>query len=471
MAKRESQGMQIALILLVIATVVLCIATYFFWSQGQKAQKQADSANERLQQSERSLRDAVAENVKLKTFIGFGDEGSSVQLDPNNEIDQSYANDMSLYGQSVPEGDRNYKNLPAHLAATLKDKNIQINELKASEAKLKAELANAEKTATGKVTTATDGHKKADMDLQSQREEFETQIAQLTNTVDQIKKKFDATNRRLNGEKNDLQKQLASTTSDLEILRQRHEDTEDKLRRLQVKTFEQPDGMITHVNQSSGTVYLNIGRNDALQRQTTFSVYDVDENNLARAQPKGSIEVTKIIGDHLAEARVLEDSVTDPIISGDAIYSPLWQAGRPVHFALAGRLDANGDGSDDSELIRNLISINGGAVDAIVDKDGVRTGELSIETRYLVVGKSPSRRDEKAVAEYKRLRNEAESFGVLTLSLDRFLADMGYQAVGRVVALGTGASDSDFRSERQAPKIERFRPRTPRTRKTPSLEE
>ena len=272
-------------------------------------------------------------------------------------------------------------------------------------------------------------------------------------------------------EKSELASKLASTTSDLEILRQRHEDTEDKLRRLQVKTFEQPDGMITHVNQSSGTVYLNIGRNDALQRQTTFSVYDVDENNLARAQPKGSIEVTKIIGDHLAEARVLEDSVTDPIISGDAIYSPLWQAGKPVHFALAGKLDANGDGSDDSDLIKNLISINGGAIDAIVDKDGVRTGDLSIETRYLVVGKSPSKRKEEAVVAYKKIRDEAESFGVLTLSLDRFLADMGYQAVGRVVALGQGASDSDFRSERREPEIERFRPRTPRVRKSRTLDE
>ena len=167
MAKRESQGMQIALILLVIATVVLCIATYFFWSQGQKAQKQADSFRESSQQNERNLSAKVAENQTLKKYIGF--DPNSTNMD---EIDQSYNEAMLLYGQSVPEGDRNYKNLPAHLATTIKAKNAQINELKASEAKLKAELATAEKTATGKVTTATEGHQKADMDLQEQRNEF-----------------------------------------------------------------------------------------------------------------------------------------------------------------------------------------------------------------------------------------------------------------------------------------------------------
>ena len=208
-------------------------------------------------------------------------------------------------------------------------------------------------------------------------------------------------------------------------------------------------------------MYLNLGSDDALQRQTTFSVYDVDENNLARSSPKGSIEVTRVTGSHLAEARILEDSPTDPIISGDMIYSPLWQAGKPVHFALAGRMDANGDGTADGELIKNLISINGGEVDAIVDANGVRTGEISIETRYLVIGKSPSRRsNEDGAREYSRLRDEAESYGVTELSLDRFLADMGYKAVGRVVTLGSGASDSDFRSDRQRQPVERFRPRS-----------
>lgn len=467
MAKRESQGMQIALILLVIATVVLCIATYFFWSQGQKAQKQADSLREQSQQNDRNLRDKVTENQKLKGYLGV-DPGSS----NTEEIDQSYANDMQLFGQSVPEADRNYKNLPAHLAATIKDKNAQINELKAAEAKLKADLAAKEEESKNKIGTATDGHKKADMDLQEQRNQFEEEITRLTNTVNDIKKKYEATKKRLSDENRKVSRKLAMTTGDLNNLRQRHEEAEDKLRRLQVKTFEQPDGKITHVNQSSGTVYLSIGSADALQRQTTFSVYDVDENNLARAQPKGSIEVTRIMGDHLAEARVLDDTVTDPIISGDMIYSPLWQAGKAVHFALAGSLDADGDGKDDSELIKNLISINGGAIDAIVDNKGIRSGELSIETRYLVVGKSPSRRsNEEGAEEYKRLRDQAESFGVLTLSLDRFLADMGYKAVGKVVALGEGASANDFRTERKSPKIERFRPRTPPRRKTATLEE
>ena len=131
----------------------------------------------------------------------------------------------------------------------------------------------------------------------------------------------------------------------------------------------------------------------------------------------------------------------------------------------------DGDGSHDQELIKNLISLNGGLVDAQVDNRGARTGKISIETRYLVVGERPNATSETKLREFSRFRKEAESYGVTEISLSRFLNDMGYQGVGRSVAFGEGARDSDFRTKRSTKGTGRFRPRRPPKRIIEPVEE
>jgi hypothetical protein len=313
-----------------------------------------------------------------------------------------------------------------------------------------------------KLTEAEDGHDKAGSDLQKERAEFEKQLDALKSKVAQAEKKHAESRAKLKKQNDDLSNKLATATENLDRLQKSKKQTDEKLARLQVTTFEQPDGKITYVNQGSKFVYLNLGRNDALQRQATFSVYDIDENNLARSEPKGSIEVTRLLGDHTAEARILNDTVTDPIISGDVIYSPVWQKGKPVRFVLAGFLDVDGDGKHDKELLQNLIALNGGVIDAQVDNKGNRTGKISIETRYVVVGKRPNATsDETKLREFTKVRKEAESYGATEISLGRFLNDMGYQGVGRTIALGENARESDFRTKRTQKGTGRFRPRKP----------
>ena len=54
-------------------------------------------------------------------------------------------------------------------------------------------------------------------------------------------------------------------------------------------------------------MWINVGAADAIRRQVTFNVYDADEHDANRAVKKGSIEVTRLMGDHMAEARVTQD--------------------------------------------------------------------------------------------------------------------------------------------------------------------
>ena len=457
MAKRESQGLQIALILLVILTVILCITTYFFWSQSQKYFQEFESAQEAARTADSNRNQMIDQNIRLKQFLGHADEDSL------EAIEETYTENMLLYGQSVPEGERNYRGLPEHLVNVVQERNKQINELAVNERKLKEQQKAELEQMNQQLADTKNEWEKAKADASHWRTEFEKTQNDLQNKVARAEQTYLAAQRKLIAERNKLRDQLAETSSNEATLRTLVDDLDKKLTDIQRKTFETADGKITYVNQSSKFVYLNLGRADSLERQATFSVYDVDENNLARAEPKGSIEVTRLLGDHLAEARILDDTFSDPIISGDLIYSPLWQAGRPVRFGLVGKLDVDNDGADDRELIKNLISLNGGIVDAEVTPEGKRTGQMSIETRYLLLG-TISKRNETAKKAMAGIREEAKTFGITEVSLDRFLADMGYQGVGRTVMSGERSPNNKSNAPTEQT-TGRFRPRKPPVRK------
>src|SRR5690606_13836984 len=143
---------------------------------------------------------------------------------------------------------------------------------------------------------------------------------------------------------------------DIGILRQNQADPDP---------FAQPeDGMISWVNQKAQKVWINLGEADALRPQVTFMVYSGDESDALKADLKGSIEVTKILGPHMAEARITNDTPTRPLMEGDKIYSQVWNPGRQVGFALAGILDINKDGKNDIQELKSIIQLNNGKVDA-----------------------------------------------------------------------------------------------------------
>ena len=80
------------------------------------------------------------------------------------------------------------------------------------------------------------------------------------------------------------------------------------------------------------------------------------------------IEVTHLLSPHLAEARIVEDDLSNPLMPGDQIFSPSWEPGRAEHFALAGFIDIDGDGNSDRQRVHDLIALNGGVIDEEVDR-------------------------------------------------------------------------------------------------------
>ena len=167
----------------------------------------------------------------------------------------------------------------------------------------------------------------------------------------------------------------------------------------------------------------------------------------------------------MAEARITKDDPTNPILTGDNIYSQVWHRGKKLHFALTGVIDIDGDGVSDMQQALDLIKLNGGIVDAYLKDDGKMEGEITANTRYLVLGDAPDSALKSALTDgYHKMSKEAASLGVQTITLPQFVDQMGFKPQDRTVHLGTGAKAHDF-----PPRPDNFdgsstAPPTPRTR-------
>ena len=95
-----------------------------------------------------------------------------------------------------------------------------------------------------------------------------------------------------------LKKDLDDQIANLERVNQRMRDELDGIKKV---SFEVPDGIIRNVDNTTRTVWINIGEDDQIRPQVTFSVYDQDHHGIARGPEdiKGSVEVVRVLGPHL----------------------------------------------------------------------------------------------------------------------------------------------------------------------------
>ncbi len=138
-------------------------------------------------------------------------------------------------------------------------------------------------------------------------------------------------------------------------------------------------------------------------------------------------------------------------------------------FAITGFCDLDGDGRSDIEQVRQLIELNGGIIDAWTDDKGEIQGEISINTRYLVLGDQPGDRGAAGtIAGFTKMVTSAEKLGIQKIPLPDLLQRMGWKNQTPVVRYGAGANPADFKAK--APEGARtstgnvsdiFRPRTP----------
>ena len=467
MASRENQGLQIALMVFALLVVLFAITTYVYFKAYDDTSKQAASLKSENQNSQLRAQQMQEEMNNLKVMMGFSADDNLAT------IQEGHKRDMEAYAAAYPEDEQKYRKLVENQASEIRAIGRRELESQQRERDLNQRYAALEAENSGRVQEYLDEMDTMKADGKSERDKFASARAEITAKAQKIADQLQTKETEIQQLQITTEETLKKQATEVADYRLQTQKLEKRLDQYESVSFEVADGKIIDVNQLTKTVWIDLGRSDALARQVTFSVYGIDENEIAKAKIKGTIEVMRIIDSHLAQARITDSEVSDPILPQDKIYSPVWERGRRESFALAGFLDIDGDGKSDQAKVRDLIELNGGVIDAEAHEDGTVTGQMTINTKFLVLGDEPrvtSRTDasaDKIFAGYSDLRTQAENKGVNTINLKQFLDHMGWRPDDQTVMLrrgtgpavgegagSTGATPSPFRPRR--PKYIRY---------------
>ena len=440
MASRENQTMQIFVIVLGVLTLLLSVGLFMVNNWRKTAVARAADATEKSGEAQRVQRELQSEASNYKLWIGYSENDNYQGLQKN------FADDMQRWGSTFEENNRSFRTIlesifeeNSKLAHSEADAKSQLKatkqQLLATEAQKNEQIAKYEAISAqvqqDKVSLKTEFDKSRDLNIE-EKEKIATQLAEQREKIDAMTAEHSETLAT-------LEKKISKLDRVILILKSNQAPTDP---------YAQPaDGRIAWVNQREGKVWINLGEEDQLRPQVTFSVYSGDANDVNSADSKGSIEVLRVLSAHMAEARITNDKATRPLMEGDKVYSQVWNRGRQIGFAITGVIDLNNDGSEDLDQLKRIIQLNNGKVDAVPSTEGDIDGQMTVDTRYLILGKHPEDGRAPSVAArkaYQKMSAEADTLNIEVITLGDFLSLMGWVSEHNAVKVGKGARPEDF---------------------------
>ncbi len=452
-------GLIIALVLFIITTLIGGTMAYMGFSgqteyknRAGEAQKEAKNAKEER------------DKMEVRRILNAIYNGSATQADRTNLAllmqTQSGAyneelgrlnNDYKKYlGEWVPNENKppmSFADFAAKMVSEVADRDNKLKAAGDDLNKTRNDLQAALAAADSAKDAALAKQKQANDDLVKTQNTQSEAFKDLTNTV--AKQREDYT--KLMADKEAAEKKLAreilalrASLSEKDKLIQRQKEVIDESRE-DITRYDVPKGLINQVDRAANLVYINIGSDHNVRPQLTFSVLAADAagNGAAIKDRKGAIEVVGVLGPNAAVGRIIDvtNPTRDPIVRGDLLFNPAWSPDRRDHIAIAGLIDLNGDGMDDTpDFIRSL-ERQGVVVDSYIDlKDvSIRGSGMTESTSYLVIGDKPdtelhafatgakAERLKLVMEKVTDLKTQADRLGVQKVPYRRFLAMMGYQ--------------------------------------------
>lgn len=382
---------------------------------------------------------------------------------------------------------------PVKAKATFKDQVEKLTQERDQAVKAKEDAQKAQATAVADAQTAK-------QDLDKARKDFEARVAALQGDLDKVRAAKSEEFRKLMAMNEEYQKtsvDVKDTGSKKEKefkdqvagLQKTIGEMDNKIKKLEerlastvkMEDLEQPKGSIVTVDRTGNTIYIDLGSADRVREGLTFSIAGRGANGKGQGKIKGSLEVVSIVGPHLAKARITDvaDPNRDPILNGDLLFNLAWNPSMRERVAIAGLIDLDGDGVDDThEFIKQLQKMNID-VDAWLDlKDlKVKGSGMSLQTSYLILGPTPeidatmAARDGDArtarrgeiISKMSEIQNEADRMGIEKISIKRFLAKIGYRLPRGATSttlpnydsrggVNIGAPSPESKEDKEAPK-------------------
>jgi hypothetical protein len=346
-----------------------------------------------------------------------------------------------------------------------------VNERDKLEDRLKTELAtfdSEKKALNGQLNAEKQARQLADQGKANADNTHSEELKKKSEDIDELRREIARTQQEYDQFKESAERNIKDLNKRVANLLTINKKVGDELEQKTRTSFEKSNGEIVWIDSISKRVWINLGEADGLRPRTTFSVYKKNHSGVGRgSRPnmtgpediKGAIEVTRIMGPHQAEARVLEEDLYSPIGRQDPIFTPLWSPGRGEAFSIVGIIDLDGDGKSDREMFRELVTAAGATIDNEVDDkaqliingkptDPDELPRLSERTKFLVKGNIPDVGevigDEqttilKILTLQKEMDQQARERGIRSVSLSDFLSFIGYKSQRRLFVPGGDA--------------------------------
>ncbi|MCE9605904.1 MAG: hypothetical protein K8U03_13490 [Planctomycetia bacterium] len=444
MASNQNQGMTVAVIIFVILTVISMATAVIFVKEAGEMTQRYEKADKVAKSNEESFFAVQGELNEVKDILfPMKEKASDTRFDVA-EIKAKYQADLKRYGDrlktiSAEANTATYSESLAAAITVLEQRNASLDEEKIRVAAVEKQKSALEATYQAQV----DQFKMQAEKVDKEKVDIQTKLTKAEEDVKRYQLEATTVAEAKNKEINELRATMQKTIDDKEVaivqvgdaLKIKNEFISKINDRQYAATY---DGQITRINPTARTVWINLGNYDNLPKNLSFSVQAQGIPAGSKVPPKAKIEVIELLGDHLAEARIVEDDLRTPILIGDNIFTSLWEPGQLTRFAFAGKIDLDGNGSDDMDQVRALVARAGGQIDSEI-VNGELKGALTIETRYLVLGTVPA---DKAGAEaYKRVVDEAERLGVQRVPMAVFFDQIGFKREARTVQFGGGSNN------------------------------
>lgn len=449
MAASKPTAVHFSLIFFVMAALIGAVMAYLNYKDLGEANAKLEQAQKDSQRDGAAVRKLDEELQALKKLIGNEQEDVGLDSKTPNTVIGATEQDIKTHAEVLAEP--TIKNTLIKLSGQLNQTKSQLAEEQAAKNALEAQFLALKSELDKVVDTHKNARDNAEKDLADNQKIKEEEVSAKDQQIAALQKE----NEEILIELDQLRETDAKTIKDLENKNNRFASLVDTLRsrldEIQKVSFEKPDGLVRTVDNSTGVVWINLGQADRLPKRMTFSVYRKSHQGIGRGEEDiiGAIEVTKILGPHLSEARIVGDDIFQPISPGDPIYTPLWGVGRPETFAISGIIDLDGDGKSDMDQLRQIIENANAKIDNEVTEDGERLGNgLTVHTKFLVIGESPNidnaKTDEQRdkmqtlLSKMKEISDEARLKAVRVIGINDFLSYIGYKPQRRLFDPSSG---------------------------------
>lgn len=450
-ASNKPGAVHYALIVFVMITVVLGIVSYMNHREFSDKSASFTEQEAKLSNATKMLKNADDQVQTLKKLTGRNFDLVDDPTNPANAntVKQGALKDMQDFGKEFAGKD--YAETLQKMREALDAAGADRDSKAAQVAQLQKDLQAERDRLNSKVDTASKAQSKAESDKRDVIATQDERLKAKQDEVDRLKQENNTLTADLQQEREAGESARKKFTQEITNLENRIDYLRDKLSNMEKDSFEVADGLVQRVDNASKMVWINLGDADFLKPRMTFSVYAKESQGVGRGAEdvKGKIEVTRILGPHIAEARIVDEDLFRPMVVNDLLYTPLWSPGLVEKFAFVGLIDLDGDGKSDWEEMKQLLAISGASVETFVDDTGKRLPEgskITVHTKFLVLGEVPEldqivNEDEKEkVGEIRKhlteMTKEARANGVRTIKLNDFLAYIGFESKRRTFRPG-----------------------------------